>query len=188
MLHFDHAYQKQITNLQTMPKIFDIVMPMYDLLKYSDNYYMTTEGFWNYYRDEINDDANGNNIANNRINKNKRIKRKFFEYKVKLIGSTPNNNNTFEAEVVVPLKYLSNFLIWLDLPLINCEMNNLLEQIQIWNNSTTKNISLDYLIHPALRNITRLFVLSFKDDNDDLTRNSFDKYFIPLVEIKDLMH
>ena len=112
-----------------MPKIFDIVMPMYDLLKYSDNYYMTTEGFWNYYRDEINDDTNGNNIANNRINKNKRIKRKFFEHKVKLIGSTPNNNNTFKAEAVVPLKYLSNFLISLDFPLINCEMNNLLEQI-----------------------------------------------------------
>ena len=30
-----------------------------------------------------------------------------------------------------------------------------------------------------------MFVLSFKNDNDDPTRTSFDKYFIPLVEIKD---
>ena len=30
-----------------------------------------------------------------------------------------------------------------------------------------------------------MFVLSFRDRNDDPTRNSFDKYYMPLVEIKD---
>ena len=30
-----------------------------------------------------------------------------------------------------------------------------------------------------------MFVLSFRDGNDDPTRNSFDKYYMPLVEIKD---
>ena len=34
----------------------DIVMPMYNLLEYSDNYSMTSGSLWNYYRDEINDD------------------------------------------------------------------------------------------------------------------------------------
>ena len=29
----------------------DIVMPMYNLLEYSDNYSMTSESLWNYYRD-----------------------------------------------------------------------------------------------------------------------------------------
>ena len=33
--------------------------------------------------------------------------------------------------------------------------------------------------------IHRLFALSFKNSNDDHTRNSFNKYYIPLVEIKD---
>ena len=33
----------------------------------------------------------------------------------------PNNNNILDAEVVVPLKYLSNLQRSLDLPLINCE-------------------------------------------------------------------
>ena len=33
----------------------DIVMPMYSLLEYSDNYSMTSGSLWNYFRDEIND-------------------------------------------------------------------------------------------------------------------------------------
>ena len=36
-----------------------------------------------------------------------------------------------------------------------------------------------------IRNINRLFVLSLKNGNDDRTRDSFDKYYMPLVEIKD---
>ena len=35
------------------------------------------------------------------------------------------------------------------------------------------------------RNINRLFALSFKNGNDDPTRDSFVKYYMPLVEIKD---
>ena len=30
-----------------------------------------------------------------------------------------------------------------------------------------------------------MFVLSFKNDNVDPSRDSFDKYYMPLVEIKD---
>ena len=87
-------------------------MPMYNLLKYSDNYSMTSGSLWNYYRDEVNDDVNENNVANNMINNNKTITSKSFEYKTKLIGSTPNNNNTLDSEVVVPLKYFSNLRIF----------------------------------------------------------------------------
>ena len=39
-----------------------------------------------------------------------------------------------------------------------------------------KNNNLDYLIDPTFRNINRLFVLSFKNGNDDPKRDSFDKY------------
>ena len=70
---------------------------------------VTLGSLWNSYTDEINDDGNENNAANNRINNNKTIKSKSFEYKTNLIGGTPNDNNTLDAEVVVPLKYLSNF-------------------------------------------------------------------------------
>ena len=47
-----------------------------------------------------------------------------------------------------------------------------------------KNNNLDYLIDPTCRNINRLFVLSFKNSDDDVTRNSFDECNVPLVEVK----
>ena len=84
-------------------------MPMYNLLEYSDNYCMTSGSLWKYYRDKTNDDANENNAANKRINNIETITSKYLEYKTKLIGSTPNDNNTLDAEVIVPLKYLSYF-------------------------------------------------------------------------------
>ena len=100
----------------------DIVIPMYSLLEYSDNYSITSGSLWNYYRDEINDDENDNGDNDNRINSNKTIKGKFFKYKTKIIGSTPDNASRLNAEVVVPLVYLSNFWRYLDLLLINCEI------------------------------------------------------------------
>ena len=45
-----------------------------------------------------------------------------FEYKTKIIGKTPDDKNTLETEVVVPLKYLRNFWRFLVFPLINCEI------------------------------------------------------------------
>ena len=86
----------------------DIAISMYDLLQYMDNYSMTSRSLWNC-RDKKNDSA----IENN----NKTITSKSFEYKAKIIMRTPDDNNTLKnAEVVVPLKYLSifgDFLIYL---------------------------------------------------------------------------
>ena len=79
-------------------------MPMYNLLEYSDNYSMTSGSLWNYYRDDVNDDANENNVARNKISNNKSIISKFLLYKTKMIGSTSNNHNILDAEVAVPLK------------------------------------------------------------------------------------
>ena len=39
-----------------------------------------------------------------------------------------------------------------------------------------KNNNSNYLIDSAFRNINRLFALSFKNGDDDHTRNSFDRY------------
>ena len=36
----------------------DIVMPMYNLLEYNNNYSMTSGSLWDYYRDKVNDGAN----------------------------------------------------------------------------------------------------------------------------------
>ena len=90
---------------------------MYSLLEYRDNYFKTSGSLQIYYRDEVNDDANENGI-NYRINKKKTKINKSFEYKIKILGSTPVNTNRLVAEVAVPLKYLSNFWRSFDLLLV----------------------------------------------------------------------
>ena len=48
-----------------------------------------------------------------------------------------------------------------------------------------KNNSLGYMIYSTFTNISTLFVLSFKNYDDNPTRDSFDKYYMPLVEVQD---
>ena len=50
-----------------------------------------------------------------------------------------------------------------------------------------KNNNLDYLIDSTFRNINRFFVFSFKNGDDNPTKDSFNKYYMPLVEIKDFV-
>ena len=40
------------------------------------------------------------------------------------------------------------------------------------------------MIDPTFKNISRQFVLSFKNGNDPM-RDSFEKYYMPLVENQD---
>ena len=82
-------------------------MPMYNLTEYSDNYSKKSGNLWQYYKDNSND-----NTADSES----------FKYKVKITGKAPNNENTKDIEIVVLLKYLSNFWRTLEMPLINCEV------------------------------------------------------------------
>ena len=123
MLHLDHAYQKSITKFIENAEDLDIVIAMYNLFEYRDNYSMTSGSVQNYYRDEVNDDENENDNANSRINNNKTITSKSFEYKTKLKGSIPDDKNKLTAEATVPLKHLSNFWRFLGLPLITVKQN-----------------------------------------------------------------
>ena len=67
----------------------DIVMPMYNLLEYIKNYRKTIGSLYNYYRDQLNDDANLNNFANNNA-----VSSNSFQYKNKIIGNTYNVDST----------------------------------------------------------------------------------------------
>ena len=92
---------------------------MYSLLEYSDNFSMTSWSLWNCYRDEINDsDIETDNDAN-KLNNGKIIPSKSFEFKTRIIRSTPNYNNTLNAELFIPLRFpdlsLINFETKLDL-------------------------------------------------------------------------
>ena len=106
----------------------DIVMSMYNLLEYSKSYRKTIESSYNYYRDELSDDADDNNFANI-----KAVNSNTFKYKNKIIGNTynvnagaqgydVNKNGTQEVELAIPLKYLGNFWRALNIPLISCEV------------------------------------------------------------------
>ena len=106
----------------------DIVVSMYNLLEYSKNYRKTIGLLYNYYRDELSDDADDNNFDNIKI-----INSNTFKYKNKIIGNTydidagaqgydVNKNGTQEVELAILLKYLGNFWRALNIPLISCEV------------------------------------------------------------------
>ena len=84
----------------------DIVMPMYNLLEYSENYAKASASLCQNYRDEPDDN---------------KIDSKLFKFKSNITDNT-NNAGTANVKVVVPLKYLSNFWRTLEMLLINCEV------------------------------------------------------------------
>ena len=96
----------------------DIAMPMYNLIKYRKNYSKTSGSLCNYYRDELNSDTGG---ANNNIDYSIKDS-KSFDYKTSITGKVEDNNRTKNTEIIVPLKYLSNFWRTIDILLINCEV------------------------------------------------------------------
>ena len=107
----------------------DIVMPIYNLLEYSKNYRKTIGSLYNYYRDELSDDADDNNFANINV-----VNSEACKYKNKITGNTynvdaaaqgydVNKNGTQKVELAIPLKYLGNFWRALNIPLISCEVS-----------------------------------------------------------------
>ena len=101
-------------------KDIDIVMPMYNLIEYSDNYAKTTGRLRQYCKDipaRDNNNLIGEITAGNATDS--------FNFEAKITGQT-GNNGTKDVEIMVPLKYLSNFWRTLEMPLINCEVNLIL--------------------------------------------------------------
>ena len=101
-------------------KDIDIVMSMYNLIEYSDNYSKTSGSLWQYTKDipAVNNDNAIIDFTNNNLSDS-------FDFKVKMTGQT-GDNGTKNVEIMVPLKYLSNFWRTLEMPLINCEITLLL--------------------------------------------------------------
>ena len=102
-------------------------MPMYNLIEYSDNYSKTSGSLWQYCKEipAVNNDGdivdfNGANATDS------------FNFKTKITGQTAADNNNgniagrVDVEVMVPLKYLSNFWRTLEMPLTNCEVELIL--------------------------------------------------------------
>ena len=108
---------------------------MYNLLEYSKNYKKTTRSLWNYYSDEPNSSTDNNNITHSILNSES------FDYKSNFMedGVTHNNLTKNNLKIVLPLKYLSNFWRSLNITLINCEVELILNWFKncvITNKST----------------------------------------------------
>ena len=102
---------RKINNTQIdNAEYIDIVMPMYNLIEYSDNYSKTSGSLWQYCKEipAVNNDGdivdfNGANATDS------------FNFKTKITGQTADNNNDgniagrVDVGIMVPLKYLSIF-------------------------------------------------------------------------------
>ena len=92
----------------------DIVLPMYNLIEYSDNYQDSSATLYQYKRDEP---PEGDPIPNLAVTISSS-----FKYKVNLLGNPAGGVARRNVKIVVPLKYLSNFFRSLEMPLINCKI------------------------------------------------------------------
>ena len=99
--HINDEHVETVENL-------DIIMPLYNLIEYSDNYADSSGSLYQFKRDEspMNDAGNPNNVALDNSTP--------FRYKASLLGKATdadgNDRLSKNTKIVVPLKYLSNFL------------------------------------------------------------------------------
>ena len=140
----------------------DIVLPMHNLIEYSDNYQDSSATLYQYKRDKPPEDNAVADLTANNLDS--------FKYKIKLLGNIDQANpdgarvGRLNVKVVVPLKYLSNFFRSLEMPLINCKIKLNLT----WKKECVLSTADDNAIF--IINDTKLYVpvvtLS-KEDNKD---------------------
>ena len=92
-------------------------MPMYNLIEYSTAFSKTSRSLRQYYRDEGTKDANDSVIDFPADNNNSDS----FKFRQQITGKT-RNGGTKNVEIMVTLKYLSNFWRTLEMPLTDCKI------------------------------------------------------------------
>ena len=114
----------KINNTQVAnAKDIDIVMPMYNLIEYSDK---LSGSLWQYCKEIPAVNSNGDIADFNGANA-----AASFNFKANIMGRPDDDGERNNVEIKVPLKYLSNFQRTLGMPLINCEVNLILIGLQI---------------------------------------------------------
>ena len=112
----------EINNTQVdSAKDIDIVMPMHNLIEYSNNYSNTAISLRQYCKDITALYNNGNIVDFNGTDATES-----FNSKAKIRGQTENDEEIDNVEIMLPLKYLSNFWRILKMPLNNCVVNLIL--------------------------------------------------------------
>ena len=156
----------EINNTQVEnAKDINIVMPMYNLIEYRDNYAKKSGSLWQNYRDEPN-----NNLANSESNS--------------------TGTGTFEitdTKLYVPVVTLSTK----ENAKLLQQLKSGFKRVINWNKYLSKpellrtNPNLNYLIEPSFQGLNRLFILAFENDTQ---RMSHSGYYLPKVEIKKLQY
>ena len=109
---------REINNTEIdLAKDIDVVMPMYNFIEYSHNYLKILGRLWQYHRDKPNLNDNGVVIDFPDDTDNASIK-----FKQKITGNA-GNDGTNDFQIMVPLRYLSNFWRTLEMSLVNFEIN-----------------------------------------------------------------
>ena len=80
-------------------KDIDIVMPMYNLIEYSDNYSKTSGSLWQYCKDILAVNNNGNIVDFNGANATDS-----FNFKENITSQTGDDGEIDDVEIMVPLK------------------------------------------------------------------------------------
>ena len=99
-----------------------------NLIEYSDTYSKTSGSLWQYCKE-----IPALNSAGNIVDFNGANATDSFNFKTKITGQTAADNDNgnvagrVDVEIMVPLKYLSNFWRTLEMPLINCEVELILD-------------------------------------------------------------
>ena len=99
----------------------DIVMNMYNLIEYSDNYSKTSGRLWQYCKEIPAVNNNGGIVDFNGANATDS-----FHFKTTINGQTDDNRRIDNVEIMVSLKYSNNFWRTLEMPLINYEIELIL--------------------------------------------------------------
>ena len=149
-----HINDKHVDNTDNI----DIVMPIYNLTEYSDNYSDTSERLWQFKRDEQNISNSNIPVGVNSTNSTS------FEFKSSFFKTLENDDDGIfkNAMIAVPLKCLSSSWRPLELPLISCKIHLEL----IWS----KNCVMSNIVEATSFKITntKLYVqivnLSSKDN------------------------
>ena len=155
---------------------------MYNLLEHSQNYFMTSVSLRDYYRDEV----------------WRSLDLPLINCEIELHLKWTRNCVLIEKDDSITKLTITSTKLYV--PVVTLSINDNIKFLENIKQGFKRTIScnkyrseittqpkkdnLDYLIDPTFRNISRLFVLSFKNGYNEPTRNSFDRYYIPLVEIK----
>ena len=96
---------REINNIQVdNAKYINIVMPMYNLIEYSDDCSKTSGSLWQYCEDIPAVNNNGDIVDFNGATATDSL-----NFKAKRTGQTNNNGRIDNVEIIVSLKYWSNF-------------------------------------------------------------------------------